>query len=66
MRCYLKMFEWKDGWVGDLLNTEAVEIERRNPEKFTRLAADADWYENWKAYRDEYIEWESQQKNKNE
>ena len=38
----------------------------RHPEKFTRLAADADWYENWKACRDEYIEWESQQKNKNE
>ena len=24
------------------------------------------WYEKWKAYRDAYIEWESQQKNKND
>ncbi|MBR4452932.1 MAG: hypothetical protein IKS33_01590 [Bacteroidales bacterium] len=64
--CYLKMFEWSDGWVGELLYTEAVEIERRNPEKFKRIASTAGWYEKWKAYRDAYIEWESQQKNKND
>ena len=54
MRCYLKWFEWCDGWVGELVWGDAVEIERRHPEKFRQLMANSEWYEEWKAYRDEY------------
>jgi len=54
MRCYLKWFEWCDGWVGELVWGDAVEIERRHPEKFRQLMANSEWYEEWKSYRDGY------------
>lgn len=55
---YLKWFEWSDGWVSETLWDKAVEIEKRYPEKFHRLMQSSEWYEAWKEFRDEILEYE--------
>lgn len=58
MSLYLMWFEWCDGWIAEDVWTEAVEIERRNPQKFKKLMASSKWYEDWQVFREEYIKWE--------
>ena len=37
MELYLKWFDWCDGWVAETVWDKAIEIEKRNPEKFHEL-----------------------------
>ncbi len=58
MEQYLKWFDWCDGWVTETVWDKAIEIEKRNPEKFHKLMKSSEWYEDWQDFRDEILQYE--------
>ena len=58
MEHYLKWFDWCDGWVSETVWDKAIGIEKCHPEKFHRLMQSSEWYEAWKEFRDEILEYE--------
>ena len=63
MELYVYWFNWSDGWVSEVLWTDCVYIEEQHPEKFQRLLKSIapQWYDDYVAYRDEYIKWRDSQ-----
>ena len=63
MERYVEWCKWSDGWVGDMIYTHYVYIEEQHPEKFQKMLKNIapQRYEDYVAYRDEYIEWRNSQ-----
>ena len=59
MEQYLKWFEWSES---EVVWNKAIEIEKRYPEKFDSLMQNCEWYDAWKEYRNDVLEYEKASK----
>ena len=55
MEQYLKWFDWSER---EVVWNKAIEIEKRYPERFDSLMRNCEWYDAWKEYRNEVLEYE--------
>ena len=55
MEQYLKWFEWSES---EVVWNKVIEIEKRYPEKFDSLMQNCEWYDAWKEYRNDVLEYE--------
>ena len=63
MERYVEWLKWSDGWAREMIYIHYVYIEEQHPEKFQRLLKSIapQWYDDYVAYRDEYIKWRDSQ-----
>ena len=59
MEQYLKWFDWSES---EVVWNKAIEIEKRYPERFDSLMRNCEWYDAWKEYRNEVLEYEKTSK----
>ena len=59
MEQYLKLFDWSES---EVVWNKAIEIEKRYPERFDSLMRNCEWYDAWKEYRNEVLEYEKTSK----
>ena len=59
MEQYLKWVDWSES---EVVWNKAIEIEKRYPERFDSLMRNCEWYDAWKEYRNEVLEYEKASK----
>ena len=59
MEQYLKWFDWSES---EVVWNKAIEIEKLYPKKFDSLMQNNEWYDAWKEYRDDVLEYEKASK----
>ena len=59
MEQYLKWFDWSES---EVVWNKAIGIEKLYPKKFDSLMQNNEWYDAWKEYRDDVLEYEKASK----